>query len=292
MTSTTSSVTTRDGVRLQARRWGPTGTPWATVLIVHGLSEHSGRYERLGGWLAAAGLDVHAYDQRGWGGSEGRRGDLRRWDDLLVDLAERLAGLRAASGRPLVLYGHSLGGLVSASYVLSGRPLPDLAVLSAPGIASTHSRGLRLLAAVMGRLAPTFRPPPQHHPHLLSRDPAIGEAFRVDPLAVHNPTARFGALGFAAQRRTRGLLDQAIAAGTPFPVPTLVIHGSEDGIVPAAATERFASFPNVTRRVYPGIRHEAHNEPEGEQIAGEVVAWLREQVTSLPVATEGTRLSA
>jgi len=286
MGSTIGSVTTRDGLTLRTRHWAPTGEPWASLLLVHGLSEHSGRYERVGDWLAAAGIDTWAYDQRGWGGSSGPRGDLERWDDLLDDLAERLAALRTVSppGRPLVLYGHSMGGLVATGYVLSDRPRPDLLVLSAPGIDSGHSRTLRLLATTVDRIAPTWRPPAIHHGALLSRDPAVGEAFRVDPLAVHDPTARFGARAFAAQRTTREALDRLRASGRPFPVRTLVIHGDDDRVVPAASSERYAAFPNVDRRLWPGLRHEAHNEPEGEQVIGEVIAWLREQAAVVPAS--------
>lgn len=286
MTSTIGSATTRDGVTLRTRHWPATGEPWASMLLVHGLSEHSGRYERVGDWLAAAGIDTHAYDQRGWGGSSGPRGDLERWQDLLDDLAERLAAARAVTppGRPLVLYGHSMGGLVATGYVLGDRPLPDLLVLNAPGIDSAHSRALRLLAMTVDRLVPTWRPPPIHHGELLSRDPAVGEAFRVDPLAVHDPTARFGARAFAAQRATREALDRLHATGRPFPVRTLVIHGSDDRVVPAASSERYAAFPNVTRRLYAGLRHEVHNEPEGESVVGDVVAWLRKQASAASAA--------
>src|SRR5581483_228727 len=114
MGSTIGTATTRDGLSLRTRHWPAVGEPWASLLLLHGLSEHGGRYERVGDWLAAAGIDTWAYDQRGWGGSGGPRGDLDRWDDLLDDLAERLVTVGAVTppGRPVILYGHSMGGLV------------------------------------------------------------------------------------------------------------------------------------------------------------------------------------
>ena len=286
MTCTLGTAMTRDGVALLTRHWDPTGEPWASVLLVHGLSEHSGRYDRVGTWLAGAGIDVHAYDQRGWGGSGGRRGDIERWDDILDDVAERLAAVRSltSAGRPVVLYGHSMGGLVATGYVISRRPLPDLLVLSAPGIDSTHGPVLRRLAAVAGRLAPTSRPRAVDHGHLLSRDPAVGEAFRDDPLAVHDPTFRFGARAFAAQRAAREEVDRMRRTGSSFPVPSLVIHGADDRIVPCASSERFAAFTQVTRRVHPGIRHELHNEPEGEAIVADVIEWIRGQARQVRAA--------
>jgi len=277
MPSTMSTATTRDGVTLLTRHWTPVGDAWGTALIVHGLSEHSGRYERVGGWLSAAGIDAHGYDQRGWGGSGDRRGDIVRWDDLLDDLAERLAAVRAtADGRPLALYAHSMGGLVATTYVLSDRPLPDLLILSAPAIDSTHPGWVRLVSTVGCAFVPTVRPPVgQYDGSRLSRDPAVGAAFAVDPLAVHSPTTRFGARAFAAQNRARVAIDRLAASGEPFPVSTLVMHGTDDPIVPIGCTERFARFRNVTRRVYPGLRHELHNEPEGESVVGDAVDWLR-----------------
>jgi alpha-beta hydrolase superfamily lysophospholipase len=277
MSSTIGTATARDGTRLLTRHWTADGDPWATVLIVHGLSEHSGRYERVGAWLSSAAIDTHAYDQRGWGSSSGRRGDIVRWEDYLDDLEDRLAVVRSAAGGrgPIALYAHSLGGLIATGYVLGDRPLPDLLVLSAPGIQSSHRRPLRVAAALAARTVPTIRAPIVKHGSRLSRNPAVGATFAADPLAVHDPTARLGAIAFAAQRSTRAALDRLAVAGGPFPVRALVIHGRADRIVPCRGTERFESFPNVTRRVYPDLRHELHNEPEGESIVRDVIDWIR-----------------
>ena len=142
MTSIVSRATTADGTDLLVRHWpvgGPgAGPPWASVLLVHGLGEHSGRYEHVGGQMAAAGLDVQSFDLRGNGGSGGRRGHLDRWSQFHDDLAERLEAVRlSAAGQPVVLYGHSMGGLIVLGYLLSARPKPDLAVVTAPGLDST-----------------------------------------------------------------------------------------------------------------------------------------------------------
>ncbi len=283
--ATTTSFTTRDGLRLLVRHWQAEGRPWARALVVHGLSEHSGRHDRIGTRFARAGIDTLAYDQRGWGASEGTRGDVERWTDLLDDLDEALGFARGRSPGPLplVLYGHSMGGLVCADYATSGRPLPDLLVLSAPGIDSTHGRLVRMVASTTGRIAPTLRAPVvPEHPELLCHDPEVGRAFNLDPLAVHRPTARFGARAFRAQRDVRERLESIVASGAHFPLPTLVIHGEADGIVPSGATERLATIPGVTRRAYPGLRHELHHEAEGEEVAAEVVAWIRAHVRPDP----------
>jgi acylglycerol lipase len=237
------------------------------VVLVHGLSEHSGRYEHVGAWLAEAGLQVHAYDHRGFGGSGGRRGDVRRWGLLLDDLEGRVAGVRRPDV-PLVLYGHSMGGLLCAEYAESDRPQPDAMVLSSPGLESGHARWLRWAAAVLGRLLPWVSVSGGDDFSVLSRDPAVGETFRRDPLVFNRQTFRFGMEAFAAQARTRGGIGR-------IHVPTLVIHGDNDWLVPPSASEALGRLPGVTRRLYPGLRHELHNEPEGRAVVADVVAWLR-----------------
>jgi acylglycerol lipase len=273
-TSTTTTAKARDGTELLVRHWSATGEPWASILIVHGIAEHSGRYEHVGGWLAAAGLDVHAYDQRGFGGSSGRRAWVDRWSRNLDDLEDRLALLRVtARGRPAVVYGHSLGGLIVLGYAVADppRPLPDALVLSAPAIESTIPGWKRALARVLGAVAPTVAIPNDFDGELLSRDPAVGERYLADERNQHSTTARFGAEALAEQTRVRRALAR-------LSLPTLVIHGEADRLVPAAASESLAAMSGVTRLTYPELRHEMHNEPEGAEVVADVVAWLRTTV--------------
>jgi alpha-beta hydrolase superfamily lysophospholipase len=278
MASIEQQVTARDGTPLLVRDWpAPDEEPWASVLIVHGLGEHSGRYEHVGAWLRSAGLESHAYDHRGMGGSGGRRGDVERWPLLHDDLADRLAAVRAAAGpagRPVVLFGHSLGGLIAAGYCLSARPTPDYIVLSAPGLDAEIPAWKRGVAQVLGRVLPTLSIPNGIDGALLSRDPSVGERTVEDPRCVKTSTARFASLAFAEQARVR------TAAPGGLGRPTLVYHGSDDRLVPTAASAVFEGAPDTTRRVWPGLRHESHNEPEGRQVIDAVVAWLRERVGS------------
>src|SRR6478736_7524982 len=165
MPSIVSHVAAADGTDLLVRHWPAdeaeaggawAGAPWGSVLLVHGLGEHSGRYEHVGDQLTAAGLEVWAYDHRGMGGSGGRRGDVERWSLYHDDLAERLAEVRAlAVGRPTVVYGHSLGGLIAAGYLLTPRPKPDIAVLSSPALDSALPGWKKAIARPLARIAPT-----------------------------------------------------------------------------------------------------------------------------------------
>ena len=151
MTSLTSSVAAADGTPLLVRRWAASD-PWAQMLLVHGLAEHSGRYERTGGLLAEAGIDVTAFDLRGHGGSGGPRGDVEHWTDYLDDIAVRLAAVRTeADGRPVVLFAHSYGGLICTDYVLSGR-------LDAGLPCALGARARRRVAALAAHRRPADRP--------------------------------------------------------------------------------------------------------------------------------------
>lgn len=270
-TSVIGQARAPDGVELRTRHWPRLATdaePWAAVLLVHGLGEHSGRYEHVGRWLTTAGIDVHAYDQRGFGASGGRRAYVDRWSQLHDDLAARLEAVRAlSSGLPVAIYGHSLGGLVSLGYALTDRPAPDRLVLSGPAIDAAVPASRRLAVKLLGSLAPTLAVTSGVGEGVLSRDPSVEERFRADPLTEQRTTLRFGQEGFAEQDRILGRLDR-------LDLPTLVIHGGDDGYVPASASEVLEAIPQVTRRVYPGLRHELHNEPEGHDVVGDVIAWL------------------
>lgn len=247
------------------RTWDPDGTPRAEVVLVHGIAEHTGRYERTGSILAEAGFRVVGADLIGFGATGGRRGHIEDWTDY-YDQVEALMDDARATGRPVVLLGHSMGGLIALGYALSERPAPDLLVLSAPALGG-GAAWQRMIAPVMARVASTLPVPNGLDGSELSRDPAVGEDYFADPLNYTSSTTRLGAELFAAMDRVR-------AAMARLDVATLVIHGGLDTIVPPTATVELGALPIVDRRLYPGLRHELFNEPEGPRIVGDVVSWL------------------
>jgi len=285
MPSIEGRVTRPDGTTLLTRHWALdtadaggawAGLPWARVLLVHGLGEHSGRYEHVGEQLARSGLDVSAYDHRGMGGSGGPRGDIDRWSTLHDDLADRLHDVRShAVGRPVVLYGHSLGGLIVAGYLLTDRPAPDLAILSAPALDSAIPGWKRSMVRSLAAVMPGLRIPNPIDGSTLSRDPSVGEKAVADPRCIKASTARFGSEAFREQQRV-----QALAPGG-FDMPTLVLHGEDDGLVPVSASAVFQGAPGVERRTFPGLRHELHNEPESAEIIDSIIGWMRAEVATV-----------
>jgi acylglycerol lipase len=185
-------------------------------------------------------------------------------------------------GRPLVLYAHSLGGLVATGHVLSAvdRPMPDALVLSAPGLDDNLAPWKHKVAPVLASIVPGMRMANGVPRGAVSRDPSVDAAAEADPLSSSSSTARFGALGFAEQDRVRAAID----AIDSMPVPTYVLHGSADQLVPPSASARLEGKGNVTRRVHEGLRHECHHEPEHADVLAEVVDWLRATLKGAPEA--------
>ena len=264
---------TRDGLELRTLRWPAAGKARAHLLLIHGIAEHAGRHAHVASRFAAAGIDTRAYDLRGFGESAGPRAFVDRWSQYHDDLEDQLLAIRsAADGLPVVLYGHSMGGLIALGYVLADPPrrAPDLLVLSAPAIAAQVPAWKRTLADVLGRVGPRLEIPNALPPGGLSHDPQIEVAYRADPLNVHRTTARLGMELFHEQERVQSRLAQIGG----LPMPTYVLHGTDDPIVPVSASALLEGRENVTRRVYPRLRHEMHNEPESAAVIGDTLSWI------------------
>ena len=268
--STARPTVTPDGTHELTRRW-ETDDPRANVLIVHGIGEHSGRYEHVGSWLAERGFAVEAFDLIGCGATGGARADIEDWT-LFLDQIEAHLTPMVDDELPSVLLGHSMGGLLAAEYLASERPHPDLAVLSAPGLAggaAWQRTASRVLSGVIGKVSI----PSGIKGEQLSRDPAVGEAYFSDPLVETRATVRLGDALFRAMDRTTasvGLIE----------IPTLVIHGAADTVVPPEASEVFGQVASAERRTHPDLRHELHNEPEGPQVYGDVIDWIEAHLPS------------
>lgn len=287
MTSTTDTVRREGGAPdLLVRRWASAGRAWAAMLIVHGIAEHSGRYERAGDGFAAVGIDVAAIDLRGNGGSGGTRAYVGRWSDYLDDVEWQLAAVRSSHADvPVVLLGHSLGGLIALDYVTSGRPAPDLLVLSSPALASTIPGWKKMLARALSGIAPTMRIRNDLTGDQLSADPTVGERYFTDPLVVRTTTTRLAAEALGSQERVAGRVEK-------LAIPTLVFHGSADTIVPVGSSEPLAAIPGVRRTVYPDLRHETLNEPSGPAVVADVIGWLREQAGDRGAASAASATEA
>lgn len=268
MTSTTRRENVGDE-ELVVREWPAPESPRGSVLIVHGIGEHSGRYEHVGDYLVARGYAVSGFDQRGCGGSTGRRAYVEDFEHYLDDVEHRFADLDA----PRILLGHSLGGLVALNYALSARLRPDLLVLSAPAVDANVDPVRRGLARVLGRWAPTIPAPSGIKGHQLSSDPAVGEEYFADPLVYTKTTARLGLEILQAMEHAQANLHR-------LDVPTLVIHGSMDTVVSPAFSAPLGELEVVDRVLLTGFAHECFNEVEKERALATVADWLDRHTSS------------
>ncbi len=260
--------TERIGIEL-VRDWAPQTAPKGHIVLVHGIAEHSGRYERTGSLLADGGFFVRSFDLIGFGGTGGERGDIDDWSRYHDQIQIHVDWSREQGG-PVVLMGHSMGGNLALGYALSGRPAPDLLVLSAPALGG-GAGWQRALAGVASRLAPTVAIPNALNGDQLSRDPAVGEAYFSDPLVYQKSTTRLGAALFEA-------MDELKESLSDLDIPTLVLHGGADTIVPPQSTAVLDELPNVERRLLLGLRHEILNEPEGPELVQDIMDWINGRI--------------
>jgi alpha-beta hydrolase superfamily lysophospholipase len=270
-TSTLSQLTAADGTQLALRLWPvPEGPTRATVLIVHGLGEHSGRYEHVAQRLRHWGFAVASYDHRGHGRSQGARGALNQPDDLLTDLAAVIDHLRAQGAGPLVLLGHSMGGLVVGRFVAEALRPVDALVMSSPALDAGLSTFNRGLLAASHALAPNLQVPNGLNPKFVSHDEAVVQAYVADPLVHDKVTAKL----------VRFIVDGGLHVrerAAQWAVPTLLMWAGDDRLVAPAGSAEFAErAPKEVAHChrFAHMFHEIFNEPDNEAVFDVLQPWL------------------
>jgi alpha-beta hydrolase superfamily lysophospholipase len=245
------------------------------VVLVHGLAEHSGRYHHVAGRLVADGYAVHGLDLRGHGRSEGPRALIDRMPNTVADLHALVEATASAhSGLPVVMLGHSVGGLLAVCFALAHHERLSGLILSAPLAAlEAASVTTRLAARVLSALTPRLGVIGIDSA-LISRDPEVVRAYDVDPLVYHGKLP--ARTVFELERTVRPLPGSVHA----ITVPTLIMYGSADRLCPPAGSlglHDCIGAQDRTLKVYDGLYHEIFNEPEQESVLEDVCAWLRER---------------
>jgi lysophospholipase len=265
------TLTAPDGTQLVYDACEPP-SPRAAVLLLHGWSDHAGRWSDVGERLREAGYGVYLLDQRGHGRSGGLRGHLSRFSQLLGDLqAFRRAVRRRHTETPQILLAHSFGGLVALRYLETqpGDPIAA-AVVSSPWLAlATPPPAWKLLAGrLLADLWPTLPIPAGIDSALLSRDPAVNAAYESDP-AVH------GRMTPGAWREIQWA-QRAVAADVHrIDVPLLFLLGGEDRIVDTHAARAFADELTAQQvHWYPEMFHEVLHDPQREQVMADILTFL------------------
>jgi alpha-beta hydrolase superfamily lysophospholipase len=271
-------LTMQDGQALYLRDW-PNPSAHDAVLIVHGLGEHSGRYEQLARWFLARGYAVRSYDQRGHGHTPGQRAAIRHSDDLLRDLAVVYNDYSASFGKQPLLLGHSMGGAVALRTVLDGRVEPPALILSSPALRTYEAPWLRRLAALLTRVLPDL--PLRNGLSLdgLSHDPKVIEDYRNDALCSGAITPRVADFIFRA-----GV--SSIAEAWRLKVPTLLLVAGSDRLVDPSGSREFAdgawATKQLTSRFFDTLFHELFNETETgrHQVLAQLADWLKRGTAS------------
>lgn len=256
------------------RRLPLSSPPRAVILLVHGLGEHSNRYTYLFQRLVADGYAFYAPDHRGFGRSSGPRGHVRRFDSYVRDLKQLKAVMdEEFPVTPKVIYGHSMGGLITLTYAMAHPADFTTLIAASPGLANPPRAGRWLMAGlrVLSLIHPTFSIDSRADPAGLSRDPAEIRRAMADPLCHGRITARWATEFLKAQRRTRR---QPERLTTPS---VLFIQGTGDTkVIPKVSRDFFNGLEirDKTYRAYPGFYHELHNDLFRRQVMDDVAAWL------------------
>ena len=256
--------------RLFYRVWDAP-SPRAAVVLAHGYAEHCGRYEHVGDALSGAGLSTWALDHLGHGRSEGERADMGPIEVSLGNL-DRFIDLVTAEvpGVPVFLLGHSAGGLLAVAYAEEHQDRLAGMVVSAPAV---------MLNPMLEALLGMEEIPPLPLAPLVSRDPGVVAGYENDPLVWQGPPSR------ARAAETLELIPKVRERFGEIRIPILILHGGDDGLVPPQASEELAagvSSTDVTLRVWPGLYHEIFNEPEKDEVIGEMVVWISRHVDERP----------
>jgi len=270
-----TTLRAHDGLLLHGVRWRAETPLKACVLLVHGIGEHSGRYDHVARFLAERGYTVYSLDYRGHGKSEGVRADVGSFDLPAKDVKTGYDWLRAEEGVcPVYILGHSQGTLVTLLFVLTHPEAVVGVILSATMLGLAHmSPPLLLLANVLNAVAPRWKVIPLDS-STLSRDPEVLRASANDPLNHNKPlTPHIIHEMIYESRRVLKCLPSLTAS-------ILIMHGTGDRLVPPSGSQLVydtVGSPDKTLKWYDGLYHEICNEPEQGQVLDDIAAWLDRQ---------------
>jgi alpha-beta hydrolase superfamily lysophospholipase len=263
----------RDGLDIFAQSWEPTILqPKAVVCLVHGLGEHSSRYAHVAEAFGRQGFVLFGADLRGHGRSGGARGHISSIDDFMQDIDELLGQARVRyPGLPIILYGHSLGGIQVLHYGLTRKPNVKGVIATSSGLhTALEKQHLKvLMAKILGSLMPNTAIASGLDPKAISRDEKVVQAYINDPL-VHDK------ISFGFGKAMLGVTVWTLAHANEFSVPLLLMHGKADVLAFPSSSIEFAAplKEKCTLVLWDEAYHELHNEPEKEEVFTTMTLWM------------------
>jgi alpha-beta hydrolase superfamily lysophospholipase len=279
MAEQTHFITANDGLKLYVRTWLPDAASSelkGVICLIHGFGEHVGRYVHVADFFNKNGYAFIGMDSRGHGQSEGKRGHTPQFEAYLNDIQLFLNEIKLKyKNLPVFMYGHSMGGNLVLNFVIKRHP--DIVGLVVTGpliqLAFKPKPGTITLGKIMRTIYPTLTLPGGVVPDYISKDPSVVEAYKNDPL-VHGSITAAGGIGLseaAAWLDTyNGKLD----------VPALIMHGDEDKLTAQPASEAFAKRVkgDITYKIWRGMYHEIHNEPDKIQVLTYALGWMDSKI--------------
>lgn len=264
------------GLALFYQCWLPADAPAATVVVVHGFGEHSGRYKEIVNYFVPRQYAIYSFDLRGHGHSPGLRGYINRWSELREDLAAFMELVRREQPTsPVFVLGHSTGGVIVLDYCLRNLDGISGVICSAPLIGEIGiSAFLLLLARALDRIWPTLSLSTGLDISKLSRDPAVEREVRADPFFHCLATPR---LGMEIERTVEWIHAHA----GEFSLPLLIIHGTDDELSPIGGSRRFiqaVTCPDARLQEYGGGFHELFHDIIKEQVLADTESWLTQHL--------------
>ena len=266
------SLKCKDGIDLLVKQ-SLVENPRAVVVIVHGICEHSGRYDHVVSNLNEYGYSVYRFDLRGHGRSGGERAFV---DDLqvLIDDAESVVNLARKENPdlPLFMLGHSMGGLISAIYgvkypdKIKGQVFSGAPVIILPAVKGLQSFDYN---------AQAHSPIPNSLSNVVSRDPKVVEDYAKDPLVLKEFTMKL--MGEVFIKGGKWIMDNMAS----YAYPCLILHGGADQIVPPEASKHFfehVGSKDKDMKIYDGLFHEILNEPEKKMVMDDINRWIKAHI--------------
>lgn len=269
---------TADGLRLREQSWLPDGAPNAAIILHHGLWDYSDYYASFAEELTKQNFAVFAFDIRGHGNSEGARYFVNSFDEYISDLDIFIKRVgKKLNGKPIFLYGHSLGGLVAATYGVT-YPKNDLRgfIISGAGLkpGKDVTPVLKAIVPIISAIAPKL---PSYKPDFkfASRDSSVGERKGKDPLIDQKGLpARSGAAGLKAMANVQAKYEQFIS-------PVFIIHGTDDHWTNIEGSQEFnqrAASKDKTLKLYEGFYHELLSDTNKALVWKDITKWMSERV--------------
>lgn len=262
---------TEDGIEMFGQSWDPDIPARASIILVHGLGEHSNRYQHVAEYFVTHGLSVNASDHRGHGRSTGKRGHADSYEEFCQEIDHLTeAASQTNPGKPIFLYGHSLGGALVLYYSLKHHPFISGVIATSPGLAPAKDPGLAYEAGkILAAVAPALILKNGLDLSGISHDPQTIVNYKKDPLNHPNISAKLG-----VDLISNGLWIREHAS--EFPLPLLLLQGSADRLISISATREFARKmpPSATYYEWEGGYHELHNEPDKEKVFSVMLGWI------------------